>query len=43
MRNSGTLYEDVRTFMTLVDKKVSMAAVDINRHYSVFLCYLYGA
>jgi hypothetical protein len=35
MKNSDTLCEDVRKFMT---------AVDINRHYSAFLgCYLHCA
>jgi len=41
MKNSDTLYEVVRTFMTAVVKKVTMAAVDINRHYSAFFGAIY--
>jgi hypothetical protein len=44
MKNSDTLCEDVSTFMTAaVAKKVTMAAVDINQHYSalIFFCAIY--
>jgi hypothetical protein len=36
MKNSETLYEDVRTFMTTVVNKVAMAAFVINGNYSAF-------
>jgi hypothetical protein len=36
IKNSDTFCEDVRTFMTAVVNKVTMAAVDSNRKYSAF-------